>query len=47
MHVGKIVVCENCHGNGKVTVWNKQKRTYETVTCPACRGKGKIDISTL
>lgn len=38
------VKCSYCHGSGQVTVWNKQKKTYETVTCTVCKGKGGVHI---
>jgi len=30
--------CDYCKGNGSVTVWNAEKKTYEKITCPACNG---------
>lgn len=35
--------CQHCQGNGKVTVWNEKKKTYEPQTCPACGGSGKVN----
>jgi len=36
-----------CHGNGKVTVWNAKKKTYEEVKCTVCGGSGKVNIGTI
>lgn len=44
---GKVRPCQNCHGNGTVTVWNPKKKTYEQQTCPACGGSGKVNIGTI
>jgi DnaJ-class molecular chaperone len=41
--VAKWVRCQNCQGNGRVTVWDAKKKTYVTVTCVACGGSGKIN----
>jgi DnaJ-class molecular chaperone len=35
-------VCQNCHGNGTITVINK-KGHPETKTCFACNGQGTVN----
>jgi DnaJ-class molecular chaperone len=42
-----VVACQNCHGNGQVTVWNNKKKTYEQQKCPACGGSGKINTKLI
>jgi RNase P subunit RPR2 len=44
---GKVRICQNCHGNRTVTVWDPKKKTYVTKTCPACGGSGRINIGTI
>jgi len=39
------VVCQHCHGNRTVTVWNGKE--YVQVTCPACGGAGVINTGTI
>lgn len=42
-----VRVCQNCHGNGTVTVWDDEKKTYVKQTCYACGGSGKVDTRTI
>jgi DnaJ-class molecular chaperone len=42
-----VRACQHCHGNGRITVWNEKKKTYETQNCPACGGSGKVDTRTV
>lgn len=44
--MANVRTCQNCHGNGTVTVEVKPGK-WETVTCPACGGSGKVVISTI
>lgn len=41
--MAKWVMCQNCHGNGKVLTWDSKKKTYVEMKCAACRGKGKVN----
>ncbi len=45
--MAKVVPCQYCHGSGRVTVWNPQKKTYEQQTCSACGGSGKVNLGTI
>jgi DnaJ-class molecular chaperone len=40
--MSKWVMCQNCHGNGTVTVEVKPGK-WETQTCGACGGSGKVN----
>lgn len=40
--MGKVVICQHCHGNGTVQVEVKPGR-WETRRCAACGGSGKVD----
>lgn len=44
---GKVRICQHCHGNGTVTVWNPKKKTYEQIKCPAGCNNGKVNIGTI
>lgn len=45
--MGKVVVCQHCHGRGKVTEWDSKKKTYVDRKCGACGGSGKINLGTI
>lgn len=41
-----VRICQNCHGNGTLTVEVKPGK-WQSKKCPACKGTGKVVISTI
>ncbi len=44
--MGRVVTCQNCHGNGTVQVEVRPGK-WETQTCTACGGSGKINTGLI
>lgn len=34
--------CNNCHGSGRVRIWNSFREQWEERTCNRCGGTGKV-----
>lgn len=47
--MGKVVACQNCHGNGTVQVNKivKGKSVWVDEDCRACNGTGKINTGLI